>query len=399
MMEWTKFKLKDLVELKQGFALNKKSDHYLSHNNSGIPLLKISDLINGIETLFVKESIPRQFLVYPHEIIYSRTGQVGLAFMGKTGVVYNNCFKVIPGEKVHSVYLFHWLNQPAVRDEIKSLATGAAQPDLNHDAFKSVKINLPPLPTQKRIASILSAYDDLIENNLKRIKLLEEIAQRTYEEWFVKFRVNGEYLPVNEATGLPVGWKFESFNNIVEIISGFPFKSSDYVEDGKFKIVTIKNVQDGYFVPVTTDSLLAVPTKVKPEQLLKTSDIIVSLTGNVGRICLVYGEDYLLNQRVAKIIPLNEYSKAYVYFFLRSNTMITSLENLSNGAAQQNLSPINMGNMKVNIPDKNLIMKFGELANSIIDLISKLNLENQKLKQSRDILLPRLMSGTINVES
>jgi type I restriction enzyme S subunit len=75
------------------------------------------------------------------------------------------------------------------------------------------------------------------------------------------------------------------------------------------------------------------------------------------------------------------------------------LENLSNGAAQQNLSPINMGNMKVNIPDKNSIMKFGELANSIIDLISELNLENQKLKQSRDILLPRLMSGTINVES
>jgi type I restriction enzyme, S subunit len=399
MMEWTKFKLKDLVELKQGFALNKKSDHYLSHNNSGIPLLKISDLINGIETLFVKESIPRQFLVYPHEIIYSRTGQVGLAFMGKTGVVYNNCFKVIPGEKVHSVYLFHWLNQPAVRDEIRSLATGAAQPDLNHDAFKSVKINLPPLPTQKRIASILSAYDDLIENNLKRIKLLEEIAQRTYEEWFVKFRVNGKQLSIDESTGLPLGWNYEPFNKIVEIISGFPFKSSDYVVDGKYKIVTIKNVQDGYFVPETTDSLLAIPTKVKAEQVLNTEDIIVSLTGNVGRICLVYGDNYLLNQRVAKVIPLDEYSKAYVYFLLRSKAMLTSLENLSNGAAQQNLSPINMGNMKVNIPDKKLIMKFGELANSIIDLISTLNLENQKLKQSRDILLPRLMSGTINVES
>jgi type I restriction enzyme S subunit len=158
-------------------------------------------------------------------------------------------------------------------------------------------------------------------------------------------------------------------------------------------------VQDGYFVAETTDSLLEIPTKVKAEQVLNTSDIIVSLTGNVGRICLVYGDNYLLNQRVAKVVPLDEYSKAYVYFLLRSKAMITSLENLSNGAAQQNLSPINMGNMKVNIPDKNLIVKFGELANSIIDLISKLNLENQKLKQSRDILLPRLMSGTINIES
>jgi type I restriction enzyme S subunit len=261
------------------------------------------------------------------------------------------------------------------------------------------EVNLPPLPTQKRIASILSTYDDLIENNLKRITLLEEIAQRTYEDWFVKFRVNGEQLSIDESTGLPLGWNYEPFNKIVEIISGFPFKSSDYVVDGKYKIVTIKNVQDGYFVPETTDSLLAIPTKVKAEQVLNTGDIIVSLTGNVGRICLVYGDNYLLNQRVAKVIPLDEYSKAYVYFLLRSKAMLTSLENLSNGAAQQNLSPINMGNMKVNIPDKKLIMKFGELANSIIDLISTLNLENQKLKQSRDILLPRLMSGTINVES
>ena len=301
--------------------------------------------------------------------------------------------------KIDPKFLYYQLSKDEFFDFMMSGANGTKMPRGNKNAIPTFRLNLPPLPTQKRIASILSAYDDLIENNLKRIKLLEEIAQRTYEEWFVKFRVNGEHLPIDETTGLPVGWKCESFNNIVEIISGFPFKSGDYVEDGKFKIVTIKNVQDGYFVPETTDILLEIPNKVKAEQVLHTCDIIVSLTGNVGRICLVYGDNYLLNQRVAKVIPLDEYSKAYVYFLLRSKAMITSLENLSNGAAQQNLSPINMGNMKVNIPDKNLLMKFGELANSIIDLISKLNLENQKLMQSRDILLPRLMSGTINVES
>ena len=301
--------------------------------------------------------------------------------------------------KIDPKFLYYQLSKDEFFDFMMSGANGTKMPRGNKNAIPTFRLNLPPLPTQKRIATILSAYDDLIENNLKRIKLLEEIAQRTYEEWFVKFRFNGEHLPVAEATGLPVGWKYESFNNIVEIISGFPFKSGDYVQDGKFKIVTIKNVQDGYFVTETTDSLLEIPNKVKAEQVLHTSDIIVSLTGNVGRICLVYGDNYLLNQRVAKVIPLDEYSKAYVYFLLRSKAMITSLENLSNGAAQQNLSPINMGNMKVNIPEKKMIMKFGELANSIIDLISTLNLENQKLKQSRDILLPRLMSGTINVES
>lgn len=363
--------------------------------------INLDDVNYVDEATFLKWT--RRELPKINDIVLTREaplGEIGIiksndkVFLGQRTVMYRANLNICD-----PYFLFYSLLSPHCQNHIKSFASGSTVEHMRVPDSKKIEIPTPPLPIQKRIASILTAYDDLIENNLKRIKLLEEIAQRTYEEWFVKFRVNGEQLPIDETTGLSVGWKYESFNNIVEIISGFPFKSGDYVEDGKFKIVTIKNVQDGYFVPETTDSLVEIPTKVKAEQVLNTSDIIVSLTGNVGRICLVYGENYLLNQRVAKVVPLDEYSKAYVYFLLRSKAMITSLENLSNGAAQQNLSPINMGNMKVNIPDKKLIMKFGELANSIIDLISTLNLENQKLKESRDILLPRLMSGTINVGS
>jgi type I restriction enzyme S subunit len=258
---------------------------------------------------------------------------------------------------------------------------------------------LPPLPTQKRIASILSAYDDLIENNLKRIKLLEEVAQRTYEEWFVKFRINGEQLTIDENTGLPEGWERKKLNEVANIISGFPFKSSDYIENGCYKIVTIKNVQDGYFVPNTTDSLIEIPSKVKKEQQLKTGDIILSLTGNVGRTCLVHGDNYLLNQRVAKLIAKENFSFGFVYATMRSEKMLTTLENISNGAAQQNLSPINMGNVDVVCPDENTLSKFNDISDSSIKMICKLYLQNQKLKESRDILLPKLMNGTLNIES
>ena len=410
MKNWKYFNITDYYDISSG--LSKSASEF----GEGFPFLSFKDVFGNFfipKTLkeLVKTNLKEQekCSIKNGDIFLTRTSEkveeLGLscvALRDYPNATFNGFTKRLRPKYIEALdpfFMGFYLRSPKFRADISVFSSLITRASLNNDALSRLKIFAPEYPTQKKIGQILYAYNKLIENNFGRIKILEEIAQRTYEEWFVKFRVNGEYLPVNEATGLPVGWKFESFNNIVEIISGFPFKSSDYVEDGKFKIVTIKNVQDGYFVPVTTDSLLAVPTKVKPEQLLKTSDIIVSLTGNVGRICLVYGEDYLLNQRVAKIIPLNEYSKAYVYFFLRSNTMITSLENLSNGAAQQNLSPINMGNMKVNIADKNLIMKFGELANSIIDLISKLNLENQKLIQSRDILLPRLMSGTINVES
>src|SRR5690606_34957278 len=98
-----------------------------------------------------------------------------------------------------------------------------------------VKISLPPLQTQRRIASILSAYDDLIENNLKRIKLLEELAQRTYEEWFVKFRVNGVALEMDEETGLPVGWCKNTIGDMIEVGRGSsprPIANTVYFKGG-----------------------------------------------------------------------------------------------------------------------------------------------------------------------
>ena len=106
----------------------------------------------------------------------------------------------------------------------------------------------------------------------------------------------------------------------------------------------------------------------------------------------------MLNQRVAKLIPLNGANKCFVYSLLRSKTMITKLENLSNGAAQQNLSPINMGNMNICIPKDDVLMQFSKLMDGTIELICKLNLHNTLLKESRDILLPRLMSGVFEVK-
>lgn len=279
---------------------------------------------------------------------------------------------------------------------LKNIMGGVAVPHISPSQIKSFKFLLPSIPTQKRIASILSAYDDLIENNLKRIKLLEELAQRTYEEWFVKFKINEEHLDVGE-NGLPDGWEIKPLNSIVEIISGFAFKSNDYVENGKFKIVTIKNVQDGYFITNTTDSLIEVPQKVKEFQKLRTGDFIISLTGNVGRTCIVHGENYLLNQRVAKIIVKKEIYKSFIYSFLRSKSTLINLENLSNGAAQQNLSPVKMSNMNIVLPSEEIINSYALKFNNTIKLICNLNLQITSLKESRNILLPRLMSGKIGV--
>jgi type I restriction enzyme S subunit len=171
---WQLVELGQLVTLRQGFALNKKSGHHISDIVTEYPLLKISDLFNDTETLFVKETIPKQFLVDKDEIIFSRTGQVGHAFMGRKGVLYNNCFRVTPNEKIDLYFLFSALLSPSFVSSAKSLATGVAQPDLNHDAFKSIKIILPSIDFQKKFSIMFQENLKLKYVLKKQNKLLSE---------------------------------------------------------------------------------------------------------------------------------------------------------------------------------------------------------------------------------
>jgi type I restriction enzyme S subunit len=171
---WENIDLGSVVTLQQGFALNKKSDHHISLEKTKFALLKIGDLFNETESLFVKDTIPKQFLVDKNEIIYSRTGQVGHAFMGRKGVIYNNCFRVTANEKIERIVLFYFLISPSIVETAKSLATGAAQPDLNHGAFKSIKINLAPIDIQHKFAVVFEQNLDIIYNLKNQNRLLKE---------------------------------------------------------------------------------------------------------------------------------------------------------------------------------------------------------------------------------
>jgi type I restriction enzyme S subunit len=396
-MSWINYTLKDLVSLKQGFALNKKSQHHLSGDNSGLPLLKISDLINGTETLFVKSTIPEQFLVTPSEIIYSRTGQVGIAFMGKTGVVYNNCFKVIPNEKLDSVFIFHWLNSKPIRDYIKSLATGAAQPDLNHDAFKSVKINLPPLETQKRIASILSTYDDLIENNLKRIKLLEETAQNIYKEWFVNFRFpNYEHTEFDKESGLPVGWEKKTIDAFAEVITGkTPSTANSNFYGGNIPFVKTPDMHDAPYVLSTNINLSNEGAESQNNKFLPKNSVMVSCIGTAGVVALA-STNCQTNQQINSVRFDEEFKAFYFYGFARG--LRTLLEGLgSNGATMVNVNKSKFEKIEIIVSDSETLKKHYGLVKVIFDQILILQEQNEKLKEARDILLPRLMNRTIEV--
>lgn len=417
---WKVFKLIELYDISSG--LSKPAEEF----GFGFPFLSFStvfkyyfiplelnQLVNSTKKEQITCSIKKGdiFLTRTSEVI-EELGMSCVALKDYPNATFNGFTKRLRPKSdlyVNDIFIGYYLRNIQFRAEISAYSTLTTRASLNNGIIEKLKVNLPPLNVQNKIASILSIYDELIENNNQRIKLLEEMAEEIYKEWFVRMRFPGyEGTTFFDAEGkevahgtvgaLAVGWEKKPINSIVHIVSGYAFKTESFDSEGLYKLVTIKKVQDGFFVTETTDYIHELPKNLKENCKLKDKDIILSLTGNIGRICLVYGENYILNQRVAKLEPKANHLFEFAYLIFRSKFLRTTLENLSNGAAQQNLSPIEMGKLEVVVPNDELLIRFSTLTNSFFDEIITLNKKNKILQQTRDLLLPRLISGKLSVE-
>ena len=222
---------------------------------------------------------------------------------------------------------------------IKSMIGSSGRQRVQRNAIENILVPHIPLHVQKKIADILSAYDDLIENNRRRIALLEQAARLLYREWFVHLRFPGhEHTPIID--GIPQGWEKKKYKDLFNFLNGYPFKSTTYQTHGRFGIVTIRNVHDAHFIPDCSSFLDFVPNNMKPHCFLSTGDILLSLTGNVGRACIVYGDGFLLNQRVVKIVGEASIPRSFVYWTFSNEASQLMLEKLAYGVAQLNLSSI-----------------------------------------------------------
>ena len=239
----------------------------------------------------------------------------------------------------------------------------------------SFELNFPPLHTQRKIASILSAYDDLIENNLKRIKLLNESAQRTYEEWFVKFRVNGEQFKIKNETGLPDGWERKKLGDALLIKNGRAYKN----EEGE-KINSIYG----------SNGIIGLHPNFNNEDAI--------IIGRVGAYCgaIFYCRDkfWATDNTITVKEKTKNFSNSYAYFTLIN----LDLRRLAGGSAQPLLTQTTINQIEVPVPDEKLVIRFTEICESIFRQIDVLTIRNSLLKESRDILLPRLINGGIKIK-
>ncbi len=325
------------------------------------------------------------------------------ANIGDTAILsFDACFPdsivgFIPDSQKTDARYIKYLFGAVMQQRFKKFTQGATQDNLSQEKLLSLKLPVADdVGDQKEIADRIAIYDTLIDVNRRRIQLLEESARLLYREWFVYFRFPG-HEKVKIVDGVPKGWERKRLSNIVSFFGGHAFKSSSYQQEGKYGIVTIRNVQQGSFISDCANYLDETPIGIKKHCFLSDGDILISLTGNVGRVCLVFGTNYLLNQRVAKIEAKNTIPKSFIYWMFDNSIMQKRIENLSYGSAQQNLSPIKLGEQIVIFPPGQLLKVFDEIAGLINTEIIQLLIQNQKLVQARDLLLPRLMSGAIEV--
>lgn len=378
-MSYEKIEIGQLVALRQGFAINKKTNHHISDEPTNLHLLRIGDMKDGNFSIFVKNTIPEKFIAKESDIIFTRTGQVGLVFRKQYGVVHNNCFTVttIDEDILLQEFIYYALQEKSFYEEAVSRATGAAQPDLSHGAFNSIQIYLPPIESQRKITDILNAYDILIENNKKQIKLLEEAAERLYREWFVDLHFPG-YENTEIIDGVPEGWKKQKISEFGEIITGkTPSTTKEQYYGGNIPFVKIPDMHNCVYPIVTESTLTTEGANTQKNKFIPKNGIMVSCIATVGLVNIAI-EPCQTNQQINSIVLHDERDLYYTYFTMKRLKAL--LEGVgSNGATMTNVNKTKFGNLEVLYPSNNLRKDYFDYCKPIFEKIYALSVGVHKL--------------------
>jgi type I restriction enzyme S subunit len=389
----------------------------------GVPVIRGGNLRDDL-TPFVAEGFafvsPEQAQRYKGQHVragdlvftcWGTLGQVGLIPKGgpfPEYIISNKQLKLRPNcEIADSKFLFYYFASPQMVRHIRSIAIGAAVPGINLGLLKALKVALPPLDVQKEIVRFLSVYDDLIENNTRRIKILEEMAQMLYREWFVNFRFPGHEkgrIVESELGPIPEGWKVQPLGDLTAVVTKgtTPTTLGRQFQDTGVNFVKVESITESG--AIITNKLAKIDTET--HELLKRSqlrhnDILFSIAGAIGRVALV----------PVRVLPANT-NQALATLRCADSTFITYLlstvrsahfQNFSLGrvvqTAQANVSLSILKSAPILIPPPTLLKNFREAVEPILALVDVLSSHIENLRTTRDYLLPKLISGEIPVEA
>lgn len=406
-METTTYKISDIGEVVGGGTPSTANSDFWGGD---IPWISPKDLtgyksvyISHGESFLTKTGLKSGTKLLPKgTVLFSSRAPIGYVAIASNPICTNQGFKSIICNKeiINPLFLYYYIKGNL--DYIKLFGTGATFPEISGAAMRKIKVQIPTLPTQQKIASILSSYDRLIENNTRRIRLLEQMAENLYKEWFVRFRFP-EHENIEMVNGLPKGWKTIHIKELAQLKSGYAFKSEWFIEEGE-AVAKIKDIGN-ILMDTSNFSYVDKENCIKAKKfLLTTGDLTIALTGaTIGKISIVpkHKGNIYTNQRLGKFFlgdnPMEKLP--FLYCLFKQESMVSNIVNLSNSSsAQPNISPEQIEKIKI-LGNHDIISMYNKTCNPLFSNILALYSQNQLLTRQRDLLLPRLMSGKLEVKS
>lgn len=315
------------------------------------------------------------------------------------------CAMIVDRTKATPKFLLYSLiyNRPA----ILKLTVAGAQRNLSGATIKKFQIGLPPLQIQQSIASILSAYDDLIENNKRRIAVLEEMARRIYEEWFVHFRFPGHEkarMVESEMGLIPEKWMPSLVGECVTVHRGKSYKSTELADEGGLPFVNLKCMErDGGF---RKSGLKRFTGSYKDTQKVTTGDLVMAVTdmtqerrivARCGRVPRLGSDFGVISMDLVKIDANKGVPRDFIYGMFRWSGFADEVKQHANGANVLHLSPDRIAEYRFALPPSEITAQFAAFISPMLHQCDVLLEKNEVLRATRDLLLPKLISGELNV--
>jgi len=403
--EWPQRRLGDLLRIKHGYAFKgeffaTEGEHVLLtpgnfRKEGGLKL-------KGAKEKYYTGEFPDEFLLRGGDLLVAMTDLTqnapilgSSAFVPKDGRFLHNqrLGKVINlrTDEVEPQFLFFLLNTAQVRDQIKASASGATVRHTSPSRIYEVSVELPPLPTQRRIAGILLAYDELIENSQRRIRILESMARAFYREWFVLFRFPGHenHPRISSPLGeIPEGWGVCNVKDAATVTYGAPFKSRQFNAEGRgAPVVRIRDIPVGVSATFTEEA-------AEEKHHIRTGHILVGMDGDFHMCIWASGHAYQ-NQRVARFESNGEISN--LHLFLALEKPIQDFNKTITGTTVAHLGAKHIKTIQLLWPPATLRNRASELLEPMSEQVIALKQRTDNLRRTRDVLLPRLLSGRLEL--
>lgn len=415
IQSWPEINLGELIFIKHGFAFKgeyftSKGDYILltpgNFGEAGGLKLK------GEKEKYYSSTFPMEFLLKRDDLLVVMTDLTQeAAILGASAIIpdsnrylHNQRLGKIfikAADRIDHGFLYHLFNYAGVREQIKATASGATVRHTSPGRIYDVKAHLPPIHTQRKIASILSAYDNLIDNNARRVQVLDDMTRTLYREWFVEYRYPGheddEFIEDDNGRR-PKEWEETTLGErFITILGGTPARAKPQYWGGEVPWLNSGKANDLRVIEpseyITVEGYKKSSTKMMP-----AGATIIAITGaTLGQVSRL--EIYACgNQSLVGLWGYEDYQNTFIYLSTKLN-WITQIVSKAGGGAQQHVNKDKINETKLLLPPENILKDFDDRVGPLFGMIRSLLFRNANLRRTRDLLLPKLVSGELDVST